>query len=89
MTWGAVPVRTVEVSSANVTSRTQWVQFSIDQWPRVGAQDGGGSGAGGHAGDAVGDLSLRVRWPSSPPVSRRTRKTLCGVWPVDGVTVIR
>lgn len=32
---GAVPVRSWERSSSKVTSRTQWMQFSIFQWPRI------------------------------------------------------
>ena len=34
MICGAVPVRTVEGSSPKITSRTQWIRFSIAQWPR-------------------------------------------------------
>ena len=58
MVWGAVPVRRVDASSLNVTSRTQWTPFSMaPQCPPQDLTEGFGvCFSWGEAGDAVGDL---------------------------------
>lgn len=66
MTWGMAPERTCARSSSKVTSRTQWVRFSMRQWARRMRKSAGVGGrhplrgAAGHAIDLLVALFARL-----------------------------
>jgi len=67
-TAGALPVRARWASSPKVMSRTQWMLFSMAQCPRTSWASRASSASAGVRLVMPCTVSLRSRWPSSPPV---------------------
>ena len=78
MTCGPKPFLPCERSSSKTTSRTQWSRFWICQCPRVSAARSSGVAYSGVKLVMQCAIFLVVRWPFSPPTSRRIRKTWAG-----------
>jgi hypothetical protein len=73
---GALPERTWERSSSKVTSRTQWLRFSMDQCPRTSWRRSAGDADSGDRLVMIATCSWRV-FPVLTSVVIRSIRATC------------